>query len=51
MAYALRTIEPMIEIVDYMEKYSNSNCWMINYSNPASIVAEAMRELDQTLKY
>ena len=45
MAYALRTIEPMIEIVDYMEKYSNSNCWMINYSNPASIVAEAMRRI------
>lgn len=45
MAYALRTIEPMIEIVDYMEKYSNSNCWMINYSNLASIVAEAMRRI------
>ena len=45
MAYALRTIEPMIEIVDYMEKYSNSNCWMINYSNLALIVAEAMRRI------
>ena len=44
MAYALRTIEPMIEIVDYMEKYS-PDCWMLNYSNPASIVAEACRVL------
>ncbi|MGL4569206.1 MAG: 6-phospho-alpha-glucosidase, partial [Fusobacteriaceae bacterium] len=45
MAYALRTVGPMIEIVDYMEKYANENCWMMNYSNPASIVAEAMRIL------
>ena len=44
MAYALRTIEPMIEIVDYMEKYS-PNAWMLNYSNPAAIVAEATRRL------
>ena len=45
MAYALRAIKPMVELVDYMEKYSKKECWMINYSNPASIVAEAMRRL------
>ena len=36
--------EEMLEIIDYMEKYS-PDCWMLNYSNPASIVAEACRVL------
>lgn len=34
----------MLEIIDYMEKYS-PDCWMLNYSNPAAIVAEACRVL------
>ena len=33
-----------LEILDYMEKYS-PNAWMLNYSNPAAIVAEATRRL------
>lgn len=44
IAYGLRTIGPVIEIIDYMEKYS-PNAWMLNYSNPAAIVAEACRVL------
>lgn len=44
IAYGLRTIGPLIEIIDYMEKYSPS-AWMLNYSNPAAIVAEACRVL------
>lgn len=44
IAYGLRTIGPLIDIIDYMEKYS-PNAWMLNYSNPASIVAEACRRL------
>ncbi|MEX2784773.1 6-phospho-alpha-glucosidase [Streptococcus sp. H49] len=44
IAYGLRTIGPLIEIIDYMEKYS-PNAWMLNYSNPAAIVAEACRIL------
>jgi alpha-galactosidase/6-phospho-beta-glucosidase family protein len=32
----------VLELVDYMEKYS-PNAWMLNYSNPAAIVAEATR--------
>ena len=36
--------EELLEIIDYMEKYS-PDCWMLNYSNPASIVAEACRVL------
>ncbi|AMC92996.1 6-phospho-alpha-glucosidase [Erysipelothrix larvae] len=44
IAYGLRTIGPVIEMIDYMEKYS-PNAWMLNYSNPAAIVAEACRVL------
>ncbi|MBR0577049.1 6-phospho-alpha-glucosidase [Proteiniclasticum sp. BAD-10] len=42
IAYGLRSITGMMEIIDHMEKYS-PQCWMLNYSNPASIVAEACR--------
>lgn len=44
IAYGLRTIGAVIEMIDYMEKYS-PNAWMLNYSNPAAIVAEACRRL------
>ena len=40
----MRSIGGVIEILDYMEKYS-PNAWMLNYSNPAAIVAEATRRL------
>lgn len=44
IAYGMRSIPGVIEILDYMEKYS-PNAWMLNYSNPAAIVAEATRRL------
>ena len=44
IAYGMRSIGGVIENIDYMEKYS-PNCWMLNYSNPAAIVAEACRRL------
>lgn len=44
IAYGMRSIGPMIELIDYMEKYS-PDAWMLNYSNPAAIVAEATRRL------
>ncbi|MFC6169494.1 6-phospho-alpha-glucosidase [Loigolactobacillus jiayinensis] len=44
IAYGMRSIGDIIELIDFMEKYS-PNCWMLNYSNPASIVAEACRRL------
>lgn len=44
IAYGLRTIGPLIELIDYMEKYS-PNAWILNYSNPAAIAAEACRRL------
>ncbi|WP_079708962.1 6-phospho-alpha-glucosidase [Paraliobacillus ryukyuensis] len=44
IAYGMRSIGGVLEIVDYMEKYS-PKAWMLNYSNPAAIVAEATRLL------
>ena len=42
LAYGLRSIGPILELVDYMEKYS-PDAWLLNYSNPAAVVAEATR--------
>ncbi|PRX23150.1 maltose-6-phosphate glucosidase [Orenia metallireducens] len=44
IAYGMRSIGGILEIIDYMEKYS-PDAWMLNYSNPAAIVAEATRKL------
>lgn len=44
IAYGMRSIGGIMEILDYMEKYS-PQAWMLNYSNPAAIVAEAARKL------
>lgn len=44
MAYGLRSIPAIIQIIDWMEEYS-PNAWMINYSNTIAIVAEACRRL------
>lgn len=45
LAYGMRTIFPMIELIDLVEKYANKDHWIVNYSNPASIVAEGIRRL------
>ena len=44
LAYGMRSITGVVEIIDYMQKYS-PQAWMLNYSNPAAIVAEATRIL------
>lgn len=44
MAYGMRSIGGVLELIDYMEEFS-PNAWMLNYSNPAAIVAEATRKL------
>lgn len=49
IAYGMRSIGGMLENIDYMQKYS-PNAWMLNYSNPASIVAEACRVLRPNAK-
>ncbi|GAI29436.1 unnamed protein product, partial [marine sediment metagenome] len=38
---ALRTIPVMMELAEYIENYS-SDAWLINFSNPSGIVAEAL---------
>jgi hypothetical protein len=35
----MRSIGGVLELVDYMEKYS-PNAWMLNYSNPAADVED-----------
>lgn len=45
MAYGMRTIFPMVKVIDDAEKYAKPDYWILNYSNPASIVAEACRVL------
>ncbi|WP_299035106.1 6-phospho-alpha-glucosidase [uncultured Anaerococcus sp.] len=44
LSYGMRSIGGVLEILDYMEEYS-PEAWMLNYSNPAAIVAEATRRL------
>ena len=42
MAYGLRSCVDMIEAIHQIREYS-PNAWILNYSNPAAIVAEALR--------
>ncbi len=49
IAYGMRSIGGVLELVEHMERYS-PDAWMLNYSNPAAIVAEAMRVLKPTSK-
>lgn len=45
MAYGMRTIFPMIHMIDMVERYAKPGHWILNYSNPAAIVSEACRRL------
>ncbi|MCA0971246.1 6-phospho-alpha-glucosidase [Halobacillus litoralis] len=42
MAYGLRSIGDMIELVNDIRHYA-PDAWILNYTNPAAIVAEALR--------
>ncbi|ALA55108.1 6-phospho-alpha-glucosidase [Shouchella clausii] len=42
MAYGLRSIRDMIELVKDIRRHS-PNAWILNYTNPAAIVAEALK--------
>ncbi|PYZ98848.1 6-phospho-alpha-glucosidase [Alteribacter lacisalsi] len=42
MAYGLRSIGDMIDVVNDVRKYA-PDAWILNYTNPAAIVAEALR--------
>ncbi len=45
LAYGMRTLNPMINLIDEVEKYADPEHWILNYSNPASIVSEGCRLL------
>lgn len=45
LAYGMRTIFPMIQVIDDAKKYAKPTHWILNYSNPAAIVSEACRKL------
>lgn len=45
LAYGMRTIFPIVELIDDVEKYAKKDYWILNYSNPAAIVSEACRVL------
>lgn len=49
IAYGMRSIGGVLELINYMEAYS-PDAWMLNYSNPAAIVAEACRVLKPSAK-
>src|SRR5690625_964400 len=50
MAYGLRSIKEMIELVYDIRRYSN-DAWILNYTNPAAIVALALeKEFSQDKK-
>lgn len=42
MAYGLRSIKDMIELVNDIRRYS-PNSWILNYTNPAAIVSIALK--------
>ena len=42
ISYGIRSIPGVFGIVEAAKKYS-PNCWILNYSNPAAVVAEATR--------
>ncbi len=42
ISYGMRSIPAIIHIIKMAKKYS-PNCWILNYSNPAAVVAEATR--------
>lgn len=43
-AYGMRSIGDMIEIIKDVRKYA-PDAWMLNYTNPAAIVAEALQRV------
>lgn len=41
-AYGLRSIKGLLELVGYIQKYA-PDAWILNYTNPESLIAEAVR--------
>lgn len=49
LAYGIRSVVQMIDLIKDIRKYSK-DAWIINYSNPAAIVAEATKRVFPTDK-
>jgi len=43
-AKAIRTIPVMLEICELIEKYSKRDAWLINFTNPAGMITEAINK-------
>lgn len=41
-AYGMRSMKGFLEMVGFIEKYA-PNCWILNYTNPETIIAESVR--------
>jgi maltose-6'-phosphate glucosidase len=48
-SYGLRSIKGLLEIVSYVEQYAPS-AWILNYTNPETIVSEAIRRVYPNIK-
>lgn len=48
-AYGLRSISGLLEIVGYVQKFA-PNAWILNYTNPESIISEAVRRQYPNIK-
>lgn len=48
-AYGLRTIGGLLEIVKYVQDYA-PEAWILNYTNPESIISEAVRRVYPNIK-
>ena len=47
----MRTIGPMVHLIDVCEKYASKTYWIVNYSNPAAIVAKQHRHYVQMQEF
>ncbi len=45
----MRSMKGLLEIVGYVQDYA-PDAWILNYTNPESIVSEAVRERTQMRK-
>ncbi|MCI7238478.1 MAG: 6-phospho-alpha-glucosidase [Anaerococcus sp.] len=48
-AYGLRSMKGFLELVSYIEKYA-PDAWILNYTNPESIVSESVRRAYPNMK-
>lgn len=48
-SYGLRTIKEILKIVGYVQKFA-PNAWILNYTNPETIVSEAIRRIYPGIK-